>query len=94
LYRTFLLFTSQDFEIRNNSTVAEILFIRRFKLFAIGAIDRLPEKMGDVDLVQVEIRRLATELSISRGKLRIKGVHVSVDLQLFPIQKMKIVHIL
>ena len=68
--RTFLLFTSQDFEIRNNSTVAEILFIRRFKLFAI---DRLPEKMGDVDLVQVEIRRLATELSISRGKLRIKG---------------------
>jgi hypothetical protein len=29
--------------------------------------------MVDVDLVQVEIRRLATELSISRGKLRIKG---------------------
>ena len=67
------MYTSNDFKIQKNSTIEEILFIRRFKLVGLGDVSKIPEKLADGDLVQVEIRTLALELGISRQKLRIIG---------------------
>lgn len=72
LYKTVRKFISNDFGIRKDSTADEILFIRRMKLFAIGASDRVPENMGD-DLVEIDVNALANALGISRFKLRVKG---------------------
>ena len=50
-----------------------IMFIRRFKLFALGIDRRIPEKLTRGDLVQVKVVYLAKDLEIPRSKLRIKG---------------------
>ena len=49
------------------------MFIRRFKLFALGIDRRIPEKLTRGDLVQVKVAYLAKDLEIPRSKLRIKG---------------------
>ena len=69
----FELFVSDEFDIRENSDVDEIEFIRRFKLMGMGVKSKMPTKLTAERVVVVPIQTAAKELGVARGRLRIKS---------------------
>ena len=69
----FELFVSDEFDIRENSDVDEIEFIRRFKLMGMGVKSKMPTKLTAERVVVVPIQTAAKELGVTRGRLRIKS---------------------
>ena len=58
----FELFVSDEFDIRENSDVDEIEFIRRFKLMGMGVKSKMPTKLTAERVVVVPVQTAAKDL--------------------------------
>ena len=79
-YKTMTFFCKTNFNA-SHYTSEEMLFIRQYKMMGMADPDKVPTKLTEGNLDQISRRALATDLGISRSKLRITGSFVKKSRQ-------------
>ena len=79
-YKTMMFFCKTNFNA-SHYTSEEMLFIRQYKMMGMADPDKVPTKLTEGNLEQISRRALATDLGISRSKLRITGSFVKKSRQ-------------